>query len=60
RSGSVGLMGYYFMLSIAAVFPALWMLWRTQVAAGYQNVYNLLKLLIAIGVFSIVLMHWTA
>jgi hypothetical protein len=48
------------MLSIAAVFPALWMLWRTQVAAGYQNVYNLLKLLIAIGVFSIVLMHWTA
>ncbi|MFM1888796.1 MAG: hypothetical protein RL501_1083 [Bacteroidota bacterium] len=60
RSGSVGLMGYYFMLSIATVFPALWMLWRTQVAAGYQNVYNLLKLLIAIGVFSIVLMHWTA
>lgn len=59
-SGSVGLMGYYFMLSIATVFPALWMLWRTQVAAGYQNVYNLLKLLIAIGVFSIVLMHWTA
>ena len=57
-SGAVGLMGYYFLFSMAAVFPLLWIIWRAQSAPAYQKAYNLLKLVIALGVFSIVLMHW--
>ncbi|MHC5352580.1 geranylgeranylglycerol-phosphate geranylgeranyltransferase [Myroides sp. LJL115] len=55
KDDSMGYMGYYFYLCIGVLFIFLFRLWKSSTYKQYHRLHISLKLLILLGVFSIVL-----
>jgi len=53
----LGNMKYYFLVFVLLYYPGLILFFRTRKIHQYRHFYNLLKLLLVLGVFSIVLVH---
>lgn len=52
----LGLMDYFFITSIVLLFSTIVLVYNAKTQAQYLRIHNLLKILIALGVFSIVLL----
>ena len=52
----LGLMYYFFITSIVLLFSTIVLVYNAKTQAQYLRIHNLLKILIALGVFSIVLL----
>ncbi len=54
---ALGYMHYYFILSFALLIIGLFSLWKSKSKLHYTLLHNLLKLIIVLGVFSILLIN---